>query len=191
MSVSDQLDAPATAARDGDVRAEEAPRGESKVTSAYVTIARPPQELYDFWRDFANLAKVMENVDAVTVDGSDRSTWSVKGPGGRTFSWESVVTEDRPGEYIAWQSVEGSQVRNSGRIEFHEVPGRGSVVRAVIAYDPPGGAIAQLVAKLFQREPAIQARRDLRRFKQFMETGEISTSARTRKDATDLPTIAA
>ena len=34
---------------------------------------------------------------------------------------------------------------------------------------------------MFQREPAIQARRDLRRFKQLMETGEIATSARTRK----------
>jgi len=188
MSVSEQMDAPATAARDSGVRTEEAARDEKKVTAAIVTIAKPARELYDFWRDFANLANVMENVDAITVDGPDRSTWSVKGPGGRTVSWESVVTEDRPGEYIAWQSVEGSQVRNSGRVEFHDVPERGSVVRAVIAYDPPGGAIAQLVAKLFQREPAIQARRDLRRFKQYMETGEISTSARTRKDATDLPT---
>ena len=33
---------------------------------------------------------------------------------------------------------------------------------------------------MFQREPAIQARRDLRRFKQLMETGEIATSSRTR-----------
>lgn len=188
MSASDQTDAPLTAARDKDVRAQEPPRDEKSVTAAVVTIAKPAQALYDFWRDFANLANVMENVDAITVDGPDRSTWSIKGPGGRIISWESVVTEDRPGECIAWQSVEGSQVRNSGKIEFHNVPGRGSVVRAVIAYDPPGGAIAQLVAKLFQREPAIQARRDLRRFKQHMETGEISTSARTRKDATDLPT---
>jgi uncharacterized membrane protein len=34
---------------------------------------------------------------------------------------------------------------------------------------------------MFQREPAIQARRDLRRFKQLMETGEIATAAITRK----------
>ena len=188
MTVSEQMDAPATAARDRDVRAEDAPRDESKVSAAVVTINKPARELYDFWRDFANLANVMENVDSITVDGPDRSTWSVKAPGGRTVSWESVITDDRVGEYIAWQSVEGAEVRNSGSVEFRDTPGRGTVVRAVIAYDPPGGAIAQLIAKLFQREPAIQARRDLRRFKQFMETGEISTSARTRKDATDLPT---
>ena len=188
MTVSEQMDAPATAARDRDVRAEDAPRDESKVSAAVVTINKPARELYDFWRDFANLANVMENVDSITVDGPDRSTWSVKAPGGRTVSWESVITDDRVGEYIAWQSVEGAEVRNAGSVEFRDTPGRGTVVRAVIAYDPPGGAIAQLIAKLFQREPAIQARRDLRRFKQHMETGEISTSARTRKDATDLPT---
>ena len=190
MTVSDLTNAPATAARDGDVRAEEKPRDEASVTSAYVTIARSPQELYDFWRDFSNIAQVMENIERIEVQDRNRSTWVVKAPGGRTVQWESVVTEDQPGKVIAWQSVEGSEIRNSGRVEFHDVPGRGSVVRAVIAYDPPGGVIAQLAAKLFQREPALQARRDLRRFKQYMETGEISTSARTRAEATDLPTAA-
>lgn len=190
MSVSDQLDAPATTARDADVRAEEASRGESKVTSAYVTIARPAQELYDFWRDFSNLAKVMENIESIEVQGDTRSFWTVKAPGGRTVQWESVVTDDQPGKLLAWQSVEGSEIRNSGRVEFQDAGDRGTIVRAVIAYDPPGGTIAQLVAKLFQREPALQARRDLRRFKQFMETGEISTSAWTRAQATDLPTAA-
>ena len=52
---------------------------------------------------------------------------------------------------------------------------------AIIAYDPPAGAMGKIIAKFFQREPAIQARRDLRRFKQLMETGEVATSARTRK----------
>ena len=190
MSVSEQMDAPATAARDSDVRASEAARDENSVTAAVVTIAKPAQELYDFWRDFSNLPQVMENIERIEASDKNRSTWTVKAPGGRTVSWEAVVTEDRPGEYIAWQSVEGSEIRNSGSVEFRDVPGRGSVVRAVIAYDPPGGVVAQLIAKLFQREPALQARRDLRRFKQFMETGEISTNARTRKDATDLPTAA-
>jgi uncharacterized membrane protein len=50
------------------------------------------------------------------------------------------------------------------------------LVTATIAYDPPAGAVGKWIAKLFQREPKIQARRDLRRFKQFMETGEIATS---------------
>jgi uncharacterized membrane protein len=56
------------------------------------------------------------------------------------------------------------------------------VVRATIAYEPPGGAVGSLVAKLFQREPRIQARRDLHPFKQLMEAGEVATSARNARE---------
>ena len=54
-------------------------------------------------------------------------------------------------------------------------------MRAVIAYDPPGGTVGRMIAKLFQREPRIQTRRDLHRFKQLMEAGEIATSARNQR----------
>jgi uncharacterized membrane protein len=69
-------------------------------------------------------------------------------------------------------------VANSGKVSFADAPGgRGTLVSLIIGYDPPGGPIGKLFAKLFQREPAIQARRDLRRFKQWIETGEVSTNA--------------
>lgn len=92
-----------------------------------------------------------------------------------------MITEDIPGESITWQSAPGSAIANSGRVDFHQTPGRGTIVRAVIAYDAPAGAIGTLVARLFQREPRLQARRDLHRFKQLMETGEIATGARNRR----------
>jgi uncharacterized membrane protein len=89
-----------------------------------------------------------------------------------------VLTEDVPGEVLAWTSVEGSSVPNTGRIEFKDSSnGRGTIVTATIVYDPPVGKLGTLVAKMLGREPKIQARRDLRRFKQLMETGEIPTSA--------------
>jgi uncharacterized membrane protein len=187
MSGAETIDAPAIAARDGDVRASDAPRDEKTVTWGIVTINRPARELYDFWRDFANLPRVMENIASIACADATRSTWTVKAPAGREVSWDAIVTEDRPGEIIVWQSAEGSQIRNSGKVEFRDAGPRGTIVRATIAYDPPGGLIGDLVARLFQRAPALQAQRDLRRFKQYMETGEISTSARTRADATDLP----
>jgi uncharacterized membrane protein len=146
-----------------------------------VTINRPAHELYEFWRDPTNLVQVMENICSIEPMGGDRSRWTVKAPAGRTVSWEAVITEDVPGQRITWQSAEGADVANSGRIEFQDVGPRGTVVRATIAYDPPGGAVGQLIAKLLQREPRLQSRRDLRRFKQLMETGEIATSAWTHK----------
>jgi uncharacterized membrane protein len=142
-----------------------------------VTINRPRQELYDFWRDFRNLPLFMDNIDSVQVLDARKSHWKVKAPAGTTVEWESVLIEDLPGEVIAWKSVEKASVPNSGRIEFRDTSnGRGTQVSVTIAYDPPAGALGKLVAKLFQREPHIQARRDLRRFKQLMETGEIPTS---------------
>jgi uncharacterized membrane protein len=42
--------------------------------------------------------------------------------------------------------------------------------------------VGKIIAKMFQREPAIQARRDLRRFKQLMETGEIATPAKNKQE---------
>ena len=187
MSGTETIEVPAPAARDSATRLSAAPGDHGGVSAAVATINRSRQEVYDFWRDFSNLPKVMENVDSIEVTDRTRSHWTVKAPGGRQVGWEAVVTEDQPGRVIGWETVEGSDVRSSGRIEFHEVAGRGTVVRAVIGYDPPGGAIGQLLAKLFQREPAIQARRDLRRLKQYLEAGEVSTSAWTRAQATDLP----
>ncbi len=151
------------------------------ITGQAVTINRPHDELYAYWRDFANLPHFMDNVVSVTAHDARRSHWVVKAPGDRTVEWDAVITEEREGELIAWASDEGADVPNSGRIEFRDAGERGTVVTATIAYDPPGGAIGKLIAKMFQREPAIQARRDLRRFKQLMETGEIATGARSRQ----------
>jgi len=166
-------DAPITASKEAKpVRA---------LSAEAVTINRPARELYDFWRDPANLVGIMENITTVEPIDDTRSRWTVKAPGGKEVSWESIITKDVPGREIYWQSAEGADIANSGRIEFIDAGARGTVVRAVIAYDPPGGTIGQLIAKLFQREPRIQSRRDLRRFKQLMEAGEIATGARNQR----------
>ena len=147
-----------------------------------VTINRPRAELYAYWRDFANLPSFMDNVERVDILDSRRSHWVVKAPGGKAVEWDAVITQEEEGAVIAWTSEEGADVPNSGRIDFRDAQGdRGTIVTATILYDPPAGVVGKIVAKLFQREPAIQARRDLRRFKQLMETGEIATGARNRR----------
>lgn len=147
-----------------------------------VTINRPRAELFAYWRDFTNLATFMENVERVEMLDGRRSHWVVKAPAGKTVEWISAITEERDGAFIAWASEEGADVPNSGRVDFRDAQaGRGTIVTATILYDPPAGAIGKLIARMFQREPTIQARRDLRRFKQLMETGEIATGARNRR----------
>jgi uncharacterized membrane protein len=178
-------DAPLAASKQGGA-AEAASLGlpEAKgdtILSRAVTINRPAAELFAFWRDFANLATFMDNVERIDVLSPARSHWVVKAPSGKTVEWDATVTDEQEGSLIAWTSEEGADVPNSGRVEFRDAGARGTVVTATILYDPPAGFIGKVVAKMFQREPAIQARRDLRRFKQLMETGEIATASRTRK----------
>ena len=178
-------DAPAASSTRSDAveRASDAatpPQGKS-IAGRAVTINKPVAEVYALFRDFAKLPTFMENVERIDVLDAKRSHWVVKAPAGKTVEWDAIVTEERENALIAWESAEGADVPNSGRVEFNDAGPRGTVVVATIVYDPPGGAIGKFVAKLFQREPAIQARRDLNRLKQFMETGEIATAATNPK----------
>jgi uncharacterized membrane protein len=176
-----ESDAPLTAAvhqRDvAQAVAEEQDWHGAALVGRTITINRPRAELYAFWRDFRNLALFMENVECVTPGDGGRSHWVIKAPAGKTVEWDSVLTEEVENAVLAWESVEGADINNAGRIEFRDAPpGRGTEVTATIVYEPPAGDLGKLIAKLFQKEPKIQARRELRRFKQLMETGEISTA---------------
>jgi uncharacterized membrane protein len=153
----------------------------SSIVARAVTINRPIGELFAYFRDFTNLPTFMENVERIDVIDQRRSHWVVKGPAGKSYEWTSAITDEAQDSFIAWASEDGADVPNSGRVDFRDAGARGTVVTATILYDPPGGVVGKLIAKMFQREPAIQARRDLRRFKQLMETGEIATAAITRK----------
>jgi uncharacterized membrane protein len=143
-----------------------------------VTINKPREELYRAWRDFSRFPSFMENVESVEDLGGGRSKWTIKAPLGSSVELVTEISEDRPGQAIAWKSEPESEVRTEGRVEFFDVaPGRGTGVRLTMTYDPPGGLPGRAVAKVLQREPNVQARRDLRRFKMLLETGEVATNA--------------
>jgi uncharacterized membrane protein len=142
-----------------------------------VTIRRPVEEVYGYWRDLSNLPSFMIHLEAVEPTGNGRSHWTAKAPAGRKVEWDAEVVEDKPGERIAWRSLEGSQVGNSGSVWFTPAPGGGGTeVRVELSYDPPGGALGKVVAKLFGEEPQQQVTDDLRRLKQVLETGEVVRS---------------
>jgi uncharacterized membrane protein len=156
-----------------------------------VTIGRPRQEIYDAWRNFTRFPDFMENVTQVRDLGDNRSRWQIKAPGGGEVELVTKIVEDVPGERIAWESEEGSGIDTAGILTLTDAPpGRGTYVRLLMSYDPPGGAIGRGIAKLLQREPSLQARRDLRRFKQLMETGEVTKNASPSARRSESPTEA-
>jgi uncharacterized membrane protein len=165
--LSDKADRATTAAaREGKVHVKRA-----------VTIRKSREELYNFWRNFENLPRFMYHLEEVRVLGSGRSHWRAKAPAGMTVEWDAEVVEDRPNERIAWRSLPNADVANRGTVDFHRAPGdRGTEVHVEIHYDPPGGKLGALIAKLFGEEPGEQVADDLRRLKQVMEVGEIIRS---------------
>ena len=149
--------------------------GEIAVRS--VTIGKPREEVYGFFRRFSNLGRFMENIERVDELDATRSHWVVKAPAGQTVEWDAIVTRDEPGRLIAWETAPGAQVKNHGVVEFRDAPGDlGVEVHATIVYTPPGGALGKLAAELFAMEPGMQAKRDLRRLKMLLESGEIATT---------------
>ena len=135
-----------------------------------VTINRPAEELYRYWRNFENLPRFMNHLESVSVTGGGRSHWVAKAPAGTKVEWDAEIYNEKQGELIAWRTLEGSQVASAGSVRFEEAPGGGStLVRVSLKYDPPGGRLGSLVARLFGENPQQQIEEDLARFKDIME----------------------
>jgi len=139
------------------------------------TINRSPAELYGFWKNFENLPRFMKHLESVNVIDDRRSHWVAKSPVGDSIEWDAEITSDEPNAHIGWKSVEGSDIANSGMVQFRPTVDRGTEISVDLSYESPGGKLGSLLARLFGEEPGQQVAEDLRRFKQLMETGEIIT----------------
>ncbi|HVS33306.1 MAG TPA: SRPBCC family protein [Thermoanaerobaculia bacterium] len=151
------------------------PYGKGVRVEKSVTIDAAPEQLYTFWRNFENLPRFMHHLESVRMLGGNRSHWVARGPAGLDAEWDAEVINEIPNELIGWRSVEGSRVDNAGSVHFSKANGRGTEVKVVLRYDPPGGRFGALVSKILGEDPAHQVQEDLRRLKQLIETGELAT----------------
>jgi uncharacterized membrane protein len=139
-----------------------------------MTLCAPREKLYERWRDLENLPLILRHVEHVEVRGDRISHWVVGGTSGPKVEWDAEITEDRPGEIIAWKSLPGSDVLHEGSVRFSDAPpGRGSQIELTLCYRAGAEApLSPLLRKLGEHE----IREDLRRFKQWIEAGEIPTT---------------
>ncbi len=152
-------------------------RGQAYRVVKSITIHRPVEELYAFWRNFENLPRFMYHLQEVRVLDDRRSHWVTSAPAGKEVEWDAVITDDRPNERISWESMPGSQIPNAGMVRFFPAPaGRGTVVRVEMEYHPPAGPLGRIAAMFTGEEAGQQVGGDLRRFKNVMETGEVVRS---------------
>jgi uncharacterized membrane protein len=149
-----------------------------------VIIDKPVEELFKFWSDFENLPRFLRHLESVRAisgqSGQIRrlSHWVARLPAGMKVEWDAEIINEAPNELIAWRSLEGAGVPNAGSVRFEKSPdGRGAEVKVAIEYAPPVGKIGSLLAKLVGEDPERRIAEDLRRFKQFMETGRTTSAA--------------
>ncbi len=138
-----------------------------------VTVNRPIEELYRFWRNLENLPRVMRHLQSVERLTETLSRWRASGPAGTEVEWNAEIINDVANEVIGWRSIEGSDVVSAGSVHFDPEPfGRGTRIRVRLQYSPPGGKVGDAVARLLGRDAATEIRDDLQRFKHNIEAGE-------------------
>ncbi|HYC72296.1 MAG TPA: SRPBCC family protein [Opitutaceae bacterium] len=153
-----------------------------------LTIRRPAQELYEFWRDLSNLPRIIHHPVRIAPITDIESHWEVSAPGGEPVQWDALIINDEPGRLIAWRSREGDQVPNAGSVRFEPSrDGLGTEVTVKLDYDPPGGRLGALIAS-FTRDAASQQVGDaLKRFKELAESGQLGSDGNGRSfDRTDM-----
>jgi uncharacterized membrane protein len=142
-----------------------------------ITIYRPVSDVYSYWRNLENLPHFMEHLEEVRVTGRFHSHWVARGPLGVFVEWDAEIINDIPPTLISWKSVGHSDVVSAGSVRFKPDGEHGTHVHVKLQYDPPAGKLGATVAWLMGEDPQHQIAEDLRRFKQIIETGEVSTSS--------------
>jgi uncharacterized membrane protein len=154
-----------------------------------ITVNAPVGEVFGYFTDWENFPRWMSHVREVGASGErgavgERTHWVVDGPAGSRVEWDAETTRLEPNELVAWKSVEGAAIRQSGTIRFEAV-GEGSTrVHVRMSYNPPAGAVGHAVASLFGRDPKRQMDDDLARLKTTIETGKPPRDAVASQQAT-------
>ncbi len=151
-----------------------------------VTINRPIDELYRFWRNLENLPQFMRHLESVEKVTDTISHWRAKGPAGTIVEWDAEVFNEVPPKLIAWRSIEGAEVVSAGSVNFDIAgPARGTRITVHMQYSPPGGKLGAKVAKLFGADAETEVREDLDRRPQTVSSCRPAPSAVA--DARDVP----
>ncbi|HEY3885012.1 MAG TPA: SRPBCC family protein [Vicinamibacterales bacterium] len=147
-----------------------------------VTIDRPIDDLYRFWRNLENLPQFMRHLESVEKITDTISHWRAKGPGATVVEWDAEINNEVPNQVIGWRSLEGADVVSAGSVNFDRASDGSTWLTVHLQYSPPAGKVGAAVARLFGRDPGTEIRQDLRRFKDLIETGRAPAAPRRSEE---------
>lgn len=146
-------------------------RRSTAITSS-ITIARSPNDIYTYWRDFTRLPEIFDRLESVQALEDNRSRWKLALPMSRSLEWDAEITDDQPNSRIAWRAG-SSSAAHSGEVRFEPAAGqRATKVTVKIQPQLAGPGIAKLLGVIPEQHVNIA----LHNLKQMMETGEVIKS---------------
>jgi uncharacterized membrane protein len=143
-----------------------------------VLVGAPIEDVFGYWAEFENFPRFMANVVDVERTDSNCWHWVVRGPANTHLEWDAELTVFEPERVLAWRSLPGAAVGNSGSVHFTPTGEEETRIDLRVSLHPPGGifwALGHGVAALLGRDPETEMDEDLARFKALMEEGRITT----------------
>ena len=150
-------------------------RNENKIEGR-VAIKRPPEEVFEFYRNFKNLPRFLGDVIAIDEITPPISRWTIRGPLGIEVHWMIRVTEERPNELIRYETVTVPALRTYWEIYFH--PGLTDAETEVHeVMRVPFGTWGRIALALIGKFPVEEVTSNLYRLKEVMETGRVTDTS--------------
>ncbi len=135
-----------------------------------VTVNRPRDEVYAFWRNLENLPLFMRHLDHVDELDPITSAWKIKIPGGMgDVRWEAQIVKEERGSEISWQSAPGASIENVGKINFSDTPSGATRIDVLFSYRAPMGVVGERLSRLLTPMFRNIVERDIHRVKEFLE----------------------
>jgi uncharacterized membrane protein len=156
-------------------RTSSPPRNEN-VIEISVTIERPVEEVFGFYRDFKNLPSFLGDVMAVEPVGPATFRWTIQGPLGIRVNSTIKVTEERTNELLCYETAGAPGLRGYWEIHFARGSKLGETqVREVMKI--PFGRLGRVGLALIGKFPAEEVSSNLHRLKEVMETGRVTDTS--------------
>jgi uncharacterized membrane protein len=141
-----------------------------------VTIHRPLEEVFRFYRDFRNLPRFLGDVMDVEQTGPATSRWTIQGPLRMRAHWIIQLTEERANELIRYETVTSSGPGT--RWEIHFDAGSDSGVTEVHeVMKTPLGRLGRAALAVIGKFPEREVSANLHRLKQVLETGRATDTS--------------
>ena len=136
-----------------------------------IEVEVPVSTAYNQWTQFESFPQFMSGVEAVVQVDDTRQHWLTNIAGiGREF--DTVITEQHPDERIAWKTTDGTS--HAGVVTFHRLSGTATRVTVQLEWQPEG--LAEKAGAAVSIDDR-QVKKDLERFKDFIEDRGDATGA--------------